>query len=270
MKRGKDFRNAIKAPEGYTLCEFDASGQEFRWMAIASEDTTMLELCQPGEDPHGFMGAQVSGQDYRELVRLVHDGDKVAKDSRQLGKVANLSLQYRTSAKKLMSVARVQYSLPMDLDQAQVIRKTYLTSYPDVPKYWDRQIQICSKLKYVETFAGRRVQLLDDFNGKNGWSLASTTINYRIQGTGADQKYLALMVLKPYMLKHGIRFAWELHDGVYLYIPDNKVSQCVPEIRRLLANLPYQKAWGFTPPIPLPWDAKTGQRWGDLKEYEDG
>lgn len=266
MKRGKDFRNAIRAPDRFTICEFDAAGQEFRWMAIASEDATMLDLCQPGEDPHGYMGAAIDGCDYRELVRLVHAEDKAAKDKRQLGKVANLALQYRTSARKLRSVARVQYNIPMDQDQADVIRKTYLTTYPCVPKYWDRQIQLCSKQKFVETFAGRRVQLLDDFNGQHGWSLASTTINYRIQGTGADQKYLALMVLKPYMVKHGIRFAWELHDGIYLYVPDNKVSQCVPEIKAMLANLPYQKAWGFTPPIPLPWDAKVGKRWGDLKE----
>jgi DNA polymerase-1 len=267
MKRGKDYRNGIKAPDGYTICEFDAAGQEFRWMAIASGDETMLELCLPGEDAHGFMGSRIVGRDYRELVEAVHAGEKAAKDARQLGKVANLALQYRTSAGKLRSVARVQYGLPMELDEATVIRKTYLQSYPDVPKYWDRQIAECRTSKYVETFAGRRVQLLDSFDGSNGWSLASTAINYRIQGTGADQKYLALAVLRPYMVTHGIRFAWELHDGIYLYVPDAKVAKCIPEIQKMLLSLPYARAWGFTPPIPLPWDAKAGKRWGDLKEW---
>lgn len=267
MKRGKDFRSEIVAPEDYTICEFDAAGQEFRWMAIASNDETMLQLCQPGEDPHGFMGAQILGRDYREMVQAVHDGDKAAKDGRQLGKVANLSLQYRTSARKLRSVARVQYNLPMELPEARQIRKIYLQSYTGVPRYWDEQIYTCSRKKYVETFAGRRVQLLDDFNGDHGWQLASTTINYRIQGTGADQKYLALAVLRPYMVRHGIYFAWELHDGLYLYVPDAKVEKCVPEIQRMLAALPYKKAWNFVPPIPLPWDAKTGKSWGTLEEW---
>lgn len=267
-KRGKDFRNIVAAPEGYTICEFDAAGQEFRWMAIASGDDTMLQLCLPGEDPHGYMGAQIVGRDYRELVAAVKAGEKEAKEARQLGKVANLSLQYRTSPPKLRTVARVQYNLPMDLPDAKQIHRTYLSSYPGVPRYWQEQIHVCSALGYAETFGGRRVQLRDDFYGERAWSLASTAINYRIQGTGADQKYLALCVLKPYMVKHGIYFGWELHDGIYLYIPDDKVSQCVPEIKTILATLPYKRAWNFEPPVPLPWDAKTGKRWGDLKDWE--
>lgn len=239
-------------------------------MAIASMDETMLELCQPGEDAHSFMGAAIARQDYRELVDAVHSEEKEAKDQRQLGKVANLALQYRTSGGKLCSVARIQYNLPMTVPEAKAIRETYLQTYPGVPKYWEQQIAECSKLQYVESFAGRRVQLLGNFNGQDGWSLASTAINYRIQSTGADQKYLALAVLRPYMLKHGIRFAWELHDGIYLYVPDAKVSQCVPEIKRMLGSLPYQRAWGFTPPIPLPWDSKVGKSWGNLHDFKEG
>jgi DNA polymerase I-like protein with 3'-5' exonuclease and polymerase domains len=269
-KRDKEFRNVLMAPPGYTLCEFDAAGQEFRWMAIASKDETMLSLCMPGEDPHSFMGARIDSSDYRALVTAVHAEDKSAKAKRQLGKVSNLSLQFRTSAGKLRSVARVQYNLNMSLTEANVIRQTYLQTYARVPKYWDSQINECRALKYVETFAGRRVQLLGDFNGDFGWSLGSTCINYRIQGTGADQKYLALAVLRPYIVKHGIRFAWELHDGLFFYVPDEKVVQCVPEMKRILDTLPYTRAWGFTPPIPLPWDAKTGKAWGDLKEYQHG
>jgi DNA polymerase I-like protein with 3'-5' exonuclease and polymerase domains len=267
-KRGAEFRNILLAPPGYTLCEFDAAGQEFRWMAIASGDETMLSLCAPGEDPHSYMGARVVGADYRDLVRRVHESEKEAKDGRQLGKVANLSLQYRTSAKKLRSVARVQYNIAMEQPQADTIYETYQQTYTGVPKYWKKQIADSKKSGYVETLAGRRVQIKDSFVGPRAWSVASTTINYRIQGTGGDQKYLALAVLRPYMREHGIFFALELHDGLYLYIPDAKVQQCVPEIRKMLLNLPYERAWGFSPPIQLPWDAKTGKSWGGLREWK--
>lgn len=207
--------------------------------------------------------------DYQQLMVEVATKAPGAKDKRQLGKVANLSLQYRTSAGKLRSVARVQYGLPMTMVQAELIRKTYLQTYVRVPEYWEEQIVNCRAKKYVETFAGRRVQLLGDFRGDNGWSLESTTINYRIQGTGADQKYLALATLRPYIIEHGIRFAWELHDGLFFYVPDERVAECVPQIKALLDSLPYHRVWGFQPPIPLPWDAKTGKRWGDLKEWKD-
>lgn len=269
-KRGKDFRAIILAPPGHTLMEFDAAGQEFRWMAIASEDETMLALCLPGEDPHGFMGAQINSMDYRTLVAQVRAGDKAAKDARQLGKVANLSLQYRTSAKKLRVVARVQYNIPMELPEAETIHSTYQQSYRNVPLFWRRQIELTKRLGYVETYGGRRVQVVGNWRGTQGWSMESTSINYRIQGTGADQKYLALSVLRPYITRIGAVFAWELHDGIYLYVPDAMVKRAAVEIPYLLANLPYKKAWGFTPPIPLPWDCKAGRSWGELKEWEDG
>lgn len=267
-KRDKEFRNVIIAPPGYTLVEFDASGQEYRWMAIASNDQTMLNLCLPGEDPHSYMGAVLAQHDYQKLMALVAAKDVMAQASRQLGKVGNLSLQYRTSARKLRSVARVQYDLPMELPEAQRIHATYQRTYPQVPIYWDRQIALTRQKGYVETFAGRRVQVVGDWSGDYGWSMGSTAINYRIQGTGADQKYLAMMVLRPYLNQIGGRFAWDLHDGIYLLIPDNMVSRAVVDIKQMLDNLPYTELWGFTPPIPLPWDCKTGKSWGGLKEWK--
>lgn len=247
MKRGKEFRRSIKAPDGYVLYEFDAAGQEFRLMACASEDETMLELCKPGEDPHGFMGASIVGREYREMVKAVHDGDKAAKDGRQLGKVANLSCQYRTSAPKLKSVARVQYQLPMEMDQAKLIHSTYRKTYPGVPRFWKSQIILCKSLGYVETFAGRRVQLGHNWNEHNSWSLESTSINYRVQGSGADMKYLALAVLKPFMQANGCFFAFELHDGIYMFIPEGNDKAIAQQIQQKLNNLPYKQAWGWTP-----------------------
>lgn len=268
-KRGADFRNAIVAPPGYTIIEFDASGQEFRWMAIASNDTTMLQLCMPGEDPHAYMGAQVNMVKYQDLVARLAAEDKEAKPMRQLGKVANLSLQYRTSARKLLTVARVQYELPMELPQAQMIHTTYQRAYPGVPVYWKMQIAETKAKGYVETFGGRRVQVKGDWSGSFGWSMGSTAINYRIQGTGADQKYLAMALLKPILTEVGGWFGWDLHDGIYMFVPDEKVAAAVPLMRKTLNNLPYREAWGFTPPIPLPWDCKIGKAWGSLKEIKD-
>lgn len=267
-KRDPEFRGVIIPPPGYTLMEFDASGQEYRWMGIASGDATMLHLCLPGEDPHSFLGSRLVGEDYHALMRRVAAEEAAAEAARQLGKVANLSLQYRTSAKKLRSVARVQYEMPMELPEAQRIHSTYQRTYPQVPQYWARQIALTRQMGYVETFAGRRVQVVGDWDGDWGWSMGSTAINYRIQGTGADQKYLAMMMLKPYLVSIGARFGWDLHDGIYMYVPDAQVERAAVDIKLILDNLPYQEAWGFTPPIPLPWDCKTGKSWGGLRKWK--
>lgn len=268
-KRDAEFRNVLIPPEGYTLMEFDASGQEYRWMAIASGDPTMLALCAEGEDPHSYMGAQIIGADYRQLM---HDNHldvvpPASKNGRQLGKVANLSLQYRTSAPKLRSVARVQYGLPMGQPEAERIHKTYQQVYARVPVYWNNQISQTKQTGYVETFAGRRVQVVGDWNGDWGWSMGSTSINYRIQGTGADQKYLAMAALRDYLPSINAFFAWDLHDGIYLYVPDAMVERAAVEIKQLLDNLDYKGQWDFQPPVPLPWDCKAGKSWGGLKEW---
>jgi hypothetical protein len=225
-------------------------------MAIASNDPNMLKLCMPGQDAHAFMGNKIDP----------NAADKKA--ARQLGKIANLSLGYRTSAKKLRTVARVQYNLPMQQPEADKIHAAYQEAYSNVPVFWKSQIAKVKRDKYVETYAGRRVSIIGDWDGNHSWSMGSTAINYRIQGTGADQKYLALAVLKPYLIQIGARFAWDLHDGIYLYVPDDKVKEAAAQIKLLLDNLPYESAWGFKSPIPLPWDCKAGKSWGELKDYK--
>jgi DNA polymerase I-like protein with 3'-5' exonuclease and polymerase domains len=94
-KREKEFRDTITVPEGYDLIELDAAGQEFRWMAVESGDTTMLGLCAPGEDAHSYMGSSIARVDYRRLMAELHDTHstvmKAAKHLRKLGKFGNLS-----------------------------------------------------------------------------------------------------------------------------------------------------------------------------------
>jgi DNA polymerase I-like protein with 3'-5' exonuclease and polymerase domains len=177
--------------------------------------------------------------------------------------------QYRVSARKLLVVARVQYDMPMTLPSAQHIHSTYRMVYPDVVTYWHKQVHRAKRQGYVETLAGRRVQLTGAWERETEWQMGSTAINYPVQGTGGDQKYLALSVLRPYLRTIGARFAWDLHDGIYFYVPDDKVKTAATTIKALLDNLPYQKAWGFSPPIPLPWDCKFGKSWGTLREFKE-
>jgi DNA polymerase-1 len=264
-KRDTDFRKLIVPPEGYTLMEFDAAGQEYRWMAVMSGDECMLALCEEGHDAHSFMGSRIANRDYAEMMQAVAAGDPEAKRQRQLGKVANLSLQYRTSATRLMTVARVQHGIDMDAETAKAIYKTYHATYPEVKAYWNEQIRQCAAAQSADTFAGRRVRLQGDFNGEYSWQLTSTAINYPIQGSGADQKYLALHIMKTYLPLVGGRFYFELHDGLFFIVPDANAQKAFGEIKLLLDALPYEKAWGKPLPVQFKWDGKMGKSWGDLR-----
>ena len=83
------------------------------------------------------------------------------------------------------------------------------------------------------------------------------------------EEYLALAVLRSYMQAERIKFAWDLHDGLYMFCPKAKTAKAVPTIKAMLDNLPYKRAWNFVPPIPLPFDAKVGGSWAELKEWRE-
>jgi DNA polymerase I-like protein with 3'-5' exonuclease and polymerase domains len=214
------------------------------------------------------MGAAIVSMDYQQMLAAVKAEDATAGQNRYLGKFANLSLQYRTSPRKLRVKARVDYDIPIELPEAQRIHATYKRTYPGVPVYWERQIALVKQLGYVETFGGNRINVVGDWNGGWGWSMGSTAINARIQGTGADQKHLAMALIKDYLRGIGGRMLFDLHDGLYLLIPTQHSYRACVDIKRILDNLPYKEAWGFTPPIPMPWDCKIGKAWGRLKEFK--
>lgn len=271
-KRGPKYRGLLRAPAGYTMGELDAAGQEFRWMAVESGDYQMLELCQPGEDAHSFMAAKIIGMDYRAMVAAVAAGDEDLKPKRQLGKVGNLSCQYRTGWPTVRRLAKRDYGLVLSEMEARAVHANYRVSYPRVPMYWKRQEQFGKTYGYAETLTGRRVQLgLDEelwASDKWGWALASTAINFPIQGIGAEQKYLALMVLRDWLPKYGGRLYFELHDGIYMIFPDHVAEKAMREAQKMLNNLPYKQAWGVDLPIKFPWDLKMGPSWGEMKEYK--
>jgi DNA polymerase I-like protein with 3'-5' exonuclease and polymerase domains len=104
MKNDRDIRSIIEPPPGYDIVEFDAANQEFRLMAILSGDETMLRLCMPGQDPHGYMGSRIGKSDY-DWIREAngdesHPDHKLAKQHRKVGKFSNLAFQYRVGSKK--------------------------------------------------------------------------------------------------------------------------------------------------------------------------
>lgn len=270
-KRDPTFRRIIKAPKGYKLVEFDFAGQEFRWMAVMSGDRTMLSLCQPGEDAHAYMGAMIKGLDYKTLMAAVHAGDKEAKAARQLGKVANLSLQYQTSARRLISMAAVQHGVKLTYAEASRIHSTYRNTYPGVPGYWSKQKDLCRRTGLVYNLAGRSVSLTDrsgTIPSAADYPTQSTAVNFPIQSMGADQKYLGLAVMKKICEKYGARFYLELHDGLFFVVPEEHADEFIQKGARALSNLPYEKIIGDKLTIKFPVDAKVGDSWGNLKEVE--
>lgn len=258
-KRDKEFRQLIKPPNGYKMVEFDFAGQEFRWMAVVSQDPTMMDLCQPGQDAHRYMASRIFSKPEHE----------VTKEERQLGKVANLSLQYRTGAIRLKTLAYTNFDIDIEQSLANAIHGTYQITYRGVPTYWRRQVQKCHIDEFIENLVGRRVYMpFSERDNTKQWATESTAINFPVQSMGADQKYLAMAVLRNAMPKYNARLMFELHDGIFLAIPNDKADAALHGLGKKLSTLPFYRTFGLDLPIDFPVDAKIGDSWGDLEETD--
>jgi DNA polymerase I-like protein with 3'-5' exonuclease and polymerase domains len=282
-------RDIMVTPPGMTLLEADFKGQEYRWMAEYSRDTQMIRCCEPDIDAHTVMAAAIQGVGYDALVRQLESEDRAARQAaeevRKLGKVANLACQYRIGVPTLRDRAEADYGVVLTETEAAKLRESYKQMYRAVPRYWNRAIHALINDGYVTTFAGRRIHppkdhlpVLANHNalrrGMGGggnaerdlqrWQLEQTGINGPIQGSGADQKYLALAIARDYILGLGGRLWLDLHDGLYFLVPDAVAQQAATDIHAMLSNLPYEQVWGKKPVIDFPVEVKLGKKWGQL------
>lgn len=279
-KRDKQYRRIITPPPGmenYELVEFDFSGQENRLMSEFAGPGNMRDVFVSGKDIHSRTGAEVGRMPYDEFIRLKEEKDERVAGPRGLryqGKFLNLSCQYRIGVKSLRRKARIDYDMDVSKDVAYIWKETFLGLYPEVPLYWEDAIERAYEAGYAETKGGRRIYLprFKFEDDESRWGAESRAINFPIQGTGADMKELGIAVMSN-EFRHGdgepvFQFAFDLHDGLFFWIPRMLSNSYVLEAKECLSNLPYKAAWGWDPAISLPVDAQRGPRWGELKEVK--
>lgn len=261
----KSVRQMLQPPAGYLLAEFDWSGQEMRLMADFSGDQNMLSIFQEGKDGHSLMASEIYGVHYDNFMSAIDEEDPDFIKMRKVGKLANFSLQYRTGYRKFRDIVLVKGGVAMTPDQARQVTYAYRDTYPSVPIYWKTQVALAKANGYIKT-AGHSVIKLQGWGTQDDWKLEQSAINFPIQGTGADMKALGLSRIKNYCYANGIYFAWDLHDGLFFYLPEwaNPEGHC-RHIREILSTLPYRELWQWDHILEYPVDCKLGPNWGDLK-----
>jgi len=270
--RGETMRRLIKAPEGKALVEFDAAGQEARLIAQLAREETMMQVFNsppPYDDFHSHTGSKMVGMAFEAFLKGKEQGVAAIvgkRGYRYQGKFANLSLNYRIYPKSLRRKARVDYGMNVDILKATSWKDTYMRTYPGIKRYWGRAIEIAKTVGYAESLAGRRFGLTQ-WNGEHKWKTEQSSINFPVQGSGGDQKELALMVLTKEFPE--LDFSMDLHDGLFFYADINKqLPELVMAARDRLNNINYEEAWGWRPSVPMPWDAKVGLNWGQSRKLK--
>lgn len=250
--------------DGFKIYEADASGQESRLMAIRSGDQLMLKVFKDGKNFHSMTGSKIVTMDYNEFMELykAEDDDGPYTEKRQMGKLTNLSCNYRISGKALAKQSFEKYGEFLDDATGNFLVRTFKQAYTGVEQYWDDVIADSRLSGYTEAFGGRRFKLSEWSTSR--WVTESSALSFPIQGAGASMKEIAISEL--YRKVPEFHFALDLHDATFGYIREEDDCEAVrAKVDEVLDNIDYKAYWGFEPAISLPYESKMGESFKDVK-----
>ena len=260
-RKDKIIRRYLCPPPGAKLFETDAAAQESRIMGIWSHDSEIIRVFNSGINFHTNMASHIYGRAYEELQRAVKDEDSAAIEQRQMGKLTNLSCNFRIGGAKLAKKALTEYDTYMTETEGRMLTRTFRNLYPGVAGYWNAIIEFAKQNGYTYTLAQRRwkvpVEMLQ--SGSEAWKVEGTVISHPIQGTGGEM-FLAAISQVP-----EARIQTSMHDGIFWIVDDQAEADYIFE---RIQKTPYEQLWGLSEalPIPLIYEAtKLGSSYADVK-----
>lgn len=134
--RDSVLREAVEAPEGYSLVVGDFSQIEFRIVAYLSRDPGLLELINSGKDFYCSYGSMFFG---KEITKEHIKERKFAKDRM-------LSLQYGTGWEKTQKTTLIKTGIKLSEERAKEAVELYRTKYNQVPALWEKLHRLISNL----------------------------------------------------------------------------------------------------------------------------
>lgn len=264
-KRGEDgqaIRKLFKAPPGRKIVKADFSGIELRIMACLSQDKTMIEAFQSGQDLHKLTASKLAG------VPL----DQVTKAQRQSAKSANFGLIYGVSAPGFRRNAKNEYGINMTEEEAELIRNTFFATYPGIAAFHQQQKArknlpnthfLHSKetgfkgLSLVSTYTktGRKRA----WGWKDGRTLARDTELYNSpsQGTGAD--LLKAVMAEVYSsIPKDVKLIGSVHDELILEVPGAQAQEIASRLRDIMRKIGSEMLY----PVPVDAEVEVLSSWG--------
>jgi DNA polymerase I-like protein with 3'-5' exonuclease and polymerase domains len=200
--------------------------------------------------------------EYEEFMKWYESKDPAAYEKRQMGKLTNLSGNYRIGANSLAKKAFEEYDIPMQVQMGWYVLNTFQTRYDRIPVYWNEAISLAKANGYAQTFSGRRYKI-HDWGSRKTWMSESSALMFPIQGGGADMKGIA--VAEIYENAPDSSFALDLHDATFVYVPEDRAEEQKMLIDDILRNVDYRKYWGIDLPIKLTYESKMGSTFADVK-----
>jgi len=242
-ERGRQVRKAfVPRNDDYTLLAADYSQIELRIIAALSEEETMIEAFQNGEDIHASTASEVFNVPINEVTR----------EQRSNAKTVNFGIIYGVSAFGLSNQTDLSRS------ESKELIDTYYETYPKLKAYMGKQVDFARDNGYVQTVLGRR-RYLKDINSRNAvvrGAAERNAVNAPIQGSAADIIKIAMINIFE-KLKTGnykSKMLLQVHDELVFDIYKSELEEM-----KTLIKSEMESAYKLN--VPLEVDLDIGDNW---------
>ncbi|WP_456420365.1 DNA polymerase I, partial [Lutibacter sp.] len=242
-ERGRQVRKAfVPRNENFTLVSADYSQIELRIIASLSNDKSMIESFNRGEDIHASTAAKIYGIPLNEVTR----------EQRGDAKAVNFGIIYGQGAFTLAQ------QLNKTRAEAKELIDSYYKTFPTLKQYISSQIDFARENEYVETISGRR-RYLKNINSQNAIVRSGderNAVNAPIQGSAADIIKIAMINIYKRFKKENFnsKMLLQVHDELVFDIYNDELAMLKPIIKQEMEN-------AFKLSVPLTVDIGEGKNW---------
>ena len=240
---GREIRKAFKSEnKDWIIFSADYSQIELRIMAHLSQDKTLLDAFNKGEDIHTRTAADVFNVDI----------DEVIPEMRRTAKIVNFGLLYGAGP------FRMSQELGIPQKEAKSIIESYFERYSGIKDYIDSVIEYARANKYVKTILGRRRQVwdIDSNNHLHKEAAKRMAINMPIQGTNAEMIKIAMIDIQKELELNNMKskMLLQIHDELVFEVPLEELNN--------LQNIVTNKMENSLPlSVPIVVDCGNGESW---------
>lgn len=249
-----DMRKLFLAREGFTFVKCDYAGQELRIAAnVSNEPVWIKEFLEGDGDLHSI------------TARAFFNKQNISKDERKMAKIANFALLYGGGP---MAIIR---ATGCDKLEASRRKQAFDKAVPVFAKWIKTQQQRVKKELGVWTPFKRWLSIPDANHPDRAVQAACErySVNYPIQGSGADIMKISMVMLHKEFYKRGwlrqngddsVRMLLSVHDEIVFEIRHGRVTESVPIIVRIMEMPAKMTASPWI--IPLITEPLVGPNWG--------
>ena len=272
LPRKSLLKDAIVAPQGFTLIDADSSQIEARTVAWLSGQNDLVTAFERKEDVYKIMASSIYNKGENEITA----------EERFVGKTTILGAGYGMGSTKFgIQLRTFGVEIP-DAEAARII-EVYRSRYPHIPRLWQEANSALDALRNKKTCkVGHQAQALavtehgfllpsglylnypdlqQDSDGQ--YSYASRRGRIKIYGGKVVENIcqaLARCIIGEQMLRMAKRYkvALTVHDAVMVVVPDNEVEEAKKYVEECMQ---WRPSWAET--LPLACELGVGKSYGE-------